>query len=240
MFSNKYKILCTADIHGNFPIINTSFDLLLLGGDLIHLYLQRNPSETCDWFETVFVNWINSLPFKNDDSKVIWIAGNHEVGWEKLAPEGRLKIADYITNQTNGRAIYLEDMLYDFNGIKIYGTPWCKIFNNWGFMKSDEDLKRIYEKIPENLDILLTHDAPYGTSDLCYGWYSFGRTPIHIGNEPLRDAILEKKPKYNIHGHLHSANHEKEILGTTSVYCVSLVDEEYRETYSPLQLEIVK
>ena len=218
----------------------STFDLLLLGGDLVNLYLQRDISESCDWFMNGFVNWINLMPFKDENSKVLWIAGNHEVGWSKMLPEGRQKIATNVTEKTNGRAIYLEDQLYDFNGIKIYGTPWCKIFGNWGFMLNDEALNRKFSQIPENIDILLTHDAPYGTSDLCFGWKAWGRTPYHIGNEPLRDAILEKNPKYNIHGHLHSANHEEELLGNTSVYCVSLVDEGYNTAYPPLQIEIMK
>lgn len=115
------------------------------------------------------MDWINELPFKNENSKVLWIAGNHEVGWENLGLEGRRKIAENITEATNRRCIYLEDELYDFNGIKVYGTPWCKIFGRWAFMKNNEALNKVYSQIPENIDILLTHDAPYGTSDLCYG-----------------------------------------------------------------------
>ena len=69
---------------------------------------------------------------------------------------------------------------------------------------------------------------------MCYGWTKYGRTPYHIGNEQLRDAILEKKVHMNLHGHLHSANHEKELLGETEVYNVSLLDEDYIEAYKPL------
>lgn len=236
---NKYDICALSDLHGLHPTIDREFDLMLLAGDLVNLYDQKSSSDTIYWFTSSFVNWINNLPFKDENSKVLWIAGNHECGWESIGLDARLKVAEHITNLTNGRCIYLEDELYNFNGIKIYGTPWCKIFGRWAFMKNNDALKETYSKIPENVDILLTHDAPYGTSDLCYGWQEWGKTPYHIGNEPLRDVILEKRPKFNLHGHLHSANHEEELLESTSVYNVSLVNESYKEAYIPLYLQII-
>lgn len=104
-------------------------------------------------------------------------------------------------------------------------------------MGNPEWLKYHYTQIPEGVDILLSHDAPYGVSDMCYGWLDQGRTPIHIGNEQLRDAILAKNVKMNIHGHLHSSNHDVELLGDTKVYNVSILDEEYKETYKPFYFE---
>ena len=237
MSLSNYKIICISDLHGQFPIIKEKFDLMLIAGDIIDLYLQRYTESTKKWYKIDFCSWINTLPFKNSDSKVLWIAGNHEVGFELLGKDNRKLLGQTIQESTGGRAIYLEDESYNFNGITIYGTPWCKIFGNWAFMKNDEALKRVYSEIPNNVDILLTHDAPYGTSDLCFGWQKCGRTPYHIGNEPLRDAIVEKSPKYNIHGHLHSSNHDCEILNKTKVYNVSLVDEEYELNYKPLILK---
>lgn len=240
MCLKNYKIIALSDLHGQLPEIKESFDLMLLAGDLVELYSQSSKAATKEWFEICFSDWINSLPFNNEDSKVLWIAGNHEVGFEKLRSSGRRILANLVNERTNGRAIYLEDELYNFHGITVYGTPWCKIFGNWAFMKSYDDLKETYLNIPKNVDILLTHDAPYGTSDLCFDWAKWNRNLIHIGNEPLRDAIIEKSPTYNIHGHLHSANHEEEVLENTKVYCVSLLNEEYNISYSPLILNINK
>ena len=234
MCLNNYKILAFSDSHGPLPKIEEEFDLLLIPGDIVELRVQDDPNRSKDWFLNNFVSWINTLPFKDNESKVLWIAGNHEVAFYN--DPNRLGIARDVNVLTNGRAIYLEDRLIETHGLKIYGTPWCRIFGYWAFMRSNDILNQYYDKIPFGLDILLTHDAPYGTSDMCYGWYALGRTPEHIGNKPLRDAILKKAPKYNIHGHLHSANHECEILGDTKVYCVSLVDENYIANYPLLKL----
>lgn len=230
-------ILAFSDGHGVLPKIEMPFDLLLLAGDNVDLYKQSRQSDSIIWYQSDFVNWVNKLPFKTDKSKVLWIAGNHELGWQKLNTE-RFKIADNIKTLTNDRAIYLEDTLYTFENITIYGTPWCKIFGNWAFLKDNDALIKIYKNIPDNVDILLTHDAPYGTSDICFDWINWGRTPYSIGNEPLRDAIIEKQPKINLHGHLHSANHNLEKLNDTDVYCISLLNEDYQVAYQPLYLQL--
>ena len=119
---------------------------------------------------------------------------------------------------------------------RIFGTPYCHIFGNWPFMRDKDTLFRKFSQIPENVDILMTHDAPYGTSDICLeGWAADGR---HKGCPELRDAIITSKPRYNIHGHLHSTNHGEEILNDTKVYNVSIVNESYKLVYEPLILKL--
>lgn len=226
-----------SDLHGLLPEVEKPFDLGLLAGDVMELYSQKYPKLGEDWMLGEFMDWINSLPYKDEHSKIVLIAGNHDVWLERMPQSNKEMFLIALRERSDHRIIYLENELYNFhcNGeqISIFGTPWCKIFGNWAFMGNDEWLKHQYSKIPEKVDILLTHDAPYGTSDRCYGWLDQGRTPIHIGNEPLRDAIIEKSPKMCIHGHLHSSNHDVEFLGYTRVYNVSILDENYEETFKP-------
>ena len=238
------KVCAFSDGHGILPNPETisAFDVLLIGGDNVDLYRQSDRTGTYNWYVNTFTDWINKLPFNDSNSKVIFIAGNHEVSFEHLNSDLKTLLLNQIYEKTNNRAIYLENETYVFEKddekLTIFGTPYCKIFGRWAYMRSDEELNTIYSEIPNNCDILLAHDAPYGTSDLCFGWEKWGKSLEHIGNIPLRDAIIEKNPKICIHGHLHSSNHEDEILNNTSVYCVSLVDEEYRLAYEPLYLEL--
>ena len=231
-------ICCASDLHGIFPIIKKPFDLLLLAGDVVDLYRQIDADDTYYWYLRRFTTWLKSLPYKDLDSKVILIAGNHEIGWKNMNETTKTNLLDRINNCIDNRLIYLEDTCFEFKGLKIFGTPYCKIFGEWAYMINDESLRAHYDKCPENCDILLTHDAPYGVSDMCYDWEKFGYALEHIGNVPLRDMILKKKPKYCIHGHLHSSNHNEEILGSTKVYCVSLLNEDYKEVYEPLYLKL--
>ena len=233
-------IVASSDFHGYLPEITKPFDLMLLAGDLEparnhnHYYQKK-------WYQNEFVPWILNLPFKDVWSKVIFIAGNHSV---YLAQEGEESPSVYsnIIAPCKGRAVYLHNQEYTFEyldddegikELKIFGTPYCKIFGNWWNMLSDDTLKEKYSEMPENLDILLSHDVPYGACDKCFGWLAWGRTPEHIGNKVLRDIILEKHPKYCLCGHLHTGNHEWEQLGDTQVRQISYLNENYTPTFDP-------
>lgn len=124
----------------------------------------------------------------------------------------------------------------DSKTYKIFGSPYCKIFGLWAFMRNADILTRKFNEIPENIDILFTHDAPYGTSDVCLeGPWVDGE---HIGNRQLRDIVIDRKPRYHFHGHLHSSNHEEELLGETKVFNTSILDERYLIMYDPLIMRI--
>ena len=182
-----------------------------------------------------------SLPFKDEQSKVVFIAGNHSC---YLAQEGKDSPSIYqnIIKQCGGRAVYLHNEEYVFKylnnnkltEIKIFGTPYCKIFGDWWNMLNDDNLKLKYSEIPENLDILLSHDVPYGLCDKCLGWQDWGRTPEHIGNKVLREIIEDKKPILNICGHLHTGDHHfQEADNGTLVRQVSYLNEQYIPTFKP-------
>lgn len=232
-------IVASSDFHGNLPEITKPFDLMLLAGDLEpatnhNFYYQR------DWYKMKFIPWVQNLPFKNVWSKVIFIAGNHS---RFLAQEQHSEIIKEFERKCNGRLQYLHNEYHesehldedtgDIVTLKIFGTPYCKIFGDWWNMLTPDGLYKVYSEIPENVDILLSHDAPLGTCDICYGLKEFGITPEHIGNRQLADAIIEKSPRICLVGHLHSANHNWEQLGQTQVRQVSYLNERYQPTYEP-------
>ena len=86
----------------------------------------------------------------------ILVAGNHDSYIEHI---GKDVAKSLFTN-----VIYLENELIEIEGLRIYGSPWSPEFNNWSFMypRCSLDAKKIWKKIPENLDILVTHAPPYG------------------------------------------------------------------------------
>lgn len=234
-------IVASSDFHGYLPEITKPFDLMLLAGDLeparnhFHYYQK-------EWYIEEFVPWVLNLPFKNPWSKVIFTSGNHSI---YLSQEGDESPSVYsnIIAPCKGRTVYLHNQEYTFEyldeneGIKeitIFGTPYCKIFGNWWNMLSDEKLKEKYSEIPDNCDILLSHDVPYGLCDKCLGWQDWGRTPEHIGNKVLREAIESKKPILNICGHLHTGDHHfQEADNGTLVRQVSYLNEQYIPTFKP-------
>lgn len=222
------KIIAISDLHGQLPAIHGMFDTLCICGDIVPLTIQKNITECINWIKQKFIPWCTSI----DCSNILLVGGNHDYIFDLWDKED---INNYLFKNT--KIHYLEDDSIIIDSISFYGTPACKQFGNWAFMHSDRELKTIYTGIPDNIDVLLTHDAPYGVSDICeqdLPWVS----KDHIGNKELREVIINKKPKYNLHGHLHSSNHNMELLENTKVYNVSLLNEQYRIAYKPLELEL--
>lgn len=63
------------------------------------------------------------------------------------------------------KLIYLEDQSVEINGVKIYGSPWQPLYHDWAFqLEKGEQIKRMWDLIPPDVDVLLTHGPPTGTS----------------------------------------------------------------------------
>lgn len=230
------KICVISDLHG-FLIDNIEpCELVLICGDIVPLNIQRNKQKSENWLRTKFAEWVKSLPCE----QVIFIAGNHDFVFE-----GRdfLWVNSIIVKPTDGKASYLDNSFKDYldkdgKVHRIYGTPACHIFGSWAFMYSDELLEHIYSNMPENCDILISHDAP-NINDC--GLIPPGRwnsTPVNAGNEVLAQAILEKKPKYAFCGHIHEGNHILAKCGDTTLANVSILDDTYSVNYEPLYLDV--
>lgn len=215
------KIAVTSDLHGFLPEIEEC-DLLLICGDIMPLHYQCNLIASNAWLQTVFLPWCRDCPAKH----VVFIAGNHDWFMERRA--GTMK--EIMQNWSKYNVYYLCNQSIEIDGLKIFGTPYCKQFGNWAFMRDNEMLKNLYAEIPEGLDILISHDAP----DLCGAGDILERDPIvNAGNQILAEAIVEKKPKYAFCGHIHSGNHNLTKNGDTYVANVSYVNEQY-EPYYPI------
>ncbi len=242
------KIIAFSDPHGILPTITEPFDLLLICGDICPAHDHYGWWQR-EWLSREFVKWVNELPFNDKASKVIFIGGNHDayLDEEPNPNQGYSSIYTDILKPCGGRLVYLEDDEYIFEketedgkieSLKIYGTPWCKIFGRWWFMRDDEKLAQYYDNIPEGLDILMTHDAPdiQGCGKITLGpWKG-----ENAGNNVLAKAIKQKEPKYCFFGHIHSANHSltKVYKKNTYIRCVSILDESYYPLYSPYVFEM--
>ena len=234
------KIAAISDLHGNLPIYPSPYwegleecELLFICGDILPLRCQTDMVESRRWLIEEFKPWAASLPVE----QVYFIAGNHDFWFERNDIEARkiFSLNDKVTYMKNEYLDYYSS-IQDSKTYRIFGTPYCHIFGNWAFMRGEETLAEKFSQIPDDVDILISHDAPYGTSDICFeGWSADGR---HKGCPELRDAIIASKPKYNFHGHLHSTNHGEEILDETKVYNVSILGEDYSLKYKPFMLRI--
>ena len=208
-----------SDLHGYLPEVEPC-NLVLICGDIVPLRIQGRTKDSYKWFSNEFEEWAMDLPC----DKVIFIAGNHEC----TLPNHYKEYKQLFDNDNKITYLCHEGYIYkgpDGKEYSIFGTPYCQIFGTWAFMLRDSELREKYSEIPENLDILLTHDAPYGVSDVLLQKECKWATGEHIGNVPLREAILEKQPKIHVFGHLHSVSKEFNTLGSTKVRNCSIKDE---------------
>ncbi|CAJ0939903.1 unnamed protein product, partial [Mesorhabditis belari] len=82
-------------------------------------------------------------------------------------------------------------------GIKIYGSPWIPLCGDATFyVPAGEEMQEKWAKIPEDLDILITHGPPLGYLDR-------SERGEHCGDADLLDAVQLKNPKYHLFGHIH-------------------------------------
>ena len=233
------KVAVISDLHGHLPIYPSPYwegieecELLLICGDILPLRIQTNMLESRLWLTEEFKPWAASLPVE----QVYFIAGNHDFWFERndLTAHQIFSSHDKVTYLKNEFDDYLSTQ--DSKVYRIFGTPYCHQFGNWAFMRDEETLVKKFNQIPSNVDILLSHDAPLGTSDICFE--GFAASKGHIGCPELRDAIIASKPRYNFHGHLHTSNHGEEILGETKVYNTSILNESYDFVYDPLIIRV--
>jgi Icc-related predicted phosphoesterase len=70
-------------------------------------------------------------------------------------------------------------------------------------MKDRGTINRIWDNIPEGLDILATHGPPYGVLDATYG---HNNKVELVGCSALRKRVAKALPRYMLFGHVHSTD----------------------------------
>jgi len=80
----------------------------------------------------------------------------------------------------------LKDSVVEIDGVQIWGshiTPW---FNDWAFNRGREsEIKKHWNQRPDDTNVLVTHDPPFGTFDEpVYGkWTGYGVIIVSITNK---------------------------------------------------------
>ena len=86
------------------------------------------------------------------------------------------------------------------NGVSFSGFEGCVSYRRSGTAKvgpsyTQRQAKKLIRKLPP-ADILLCHCPPRGVND-------DPDDPAHIGYDALRKWVLEKRPRWLLHGHTH-------------------------------------
>lgn len=218
------KIDCVSDLHGFYPDLEGG-DLLIVSGDLT---ARDTPNEYA-----AFVIWLQCQKY----AKKIVIGGNHDnflqenKGWADLTSLG---------------FTYLCDSGTEFEGLRIWGSPWTKKFTSQNpecaafSLGLDVQMMEKWELIPPDTHILITHTPPFATLDRSHK-YSH-----RFGCVKLADKLLNMNNlKLHVFGHIHGGygmhrqvhHWNEDVMGHFSVNA-AIMDESYNPTNKPIRIEL--
>lgn len=182
------RIVVTSDFHGYLPPDVPACDLLLVGGDVLGSG-GREVHQLGGWLA------------RQDAKSIVGVAGNH----------------DFVAKRKPGIPkalpwVYLENETTVVEGLRVFGSPLSMPFGGWEFMLPEHELEREWEKIPDDVDVLMVHGPAEGILDRT-------RAGVNTGSRTLRKRIGElPNLKLFVTGHIH------EEYGTAEPMLVSAAD----------------
>lgn len=221
------KIVCISDTHCQLnKIYLPEGDMIIHAGDALS---HGTYSE--------LVTFLNRYE-KTDYKHKIYIPGNHD----RIS-----EINEELVKQecVDRDIIYLNDLGITIEGIKFWGSGVTPRFHDWAWNRDSgekgtskhEDhpsynpIDPHWDKIPDDVDVLITHGPPHGILDISV--YSGDL----CGCEKLLEVVNRVKPRYHIFGHIHHYHGTKTIDDTTFINA-SICTESYRPTNKPFVIEI--
>lgn len=153
---------------------------------------------------------------------VVHVPGNHD----KLAQTD----STFYRSMLPGVHVLIDEMVI-IDGKVIYGSPWTPFFNNWYFqLTNEEQARRIWDRMPEYVDVLVTHGPPRGILDKT----DDGR---EVGCPYLMERVLQVKPQIHAFGHIHESYGQQFFNGTQFINA-SHMNGDYRPTNAPIVVEL--
>lgn len=203
------KLVVISDTHGYHDHLTGKLpagDVLIHCGDVSHRSDEQSVVN--------FAGWFDQQPF---DHKIC-IAGNHD---------------KFMSSKWFSNSIYLQDSECEIDGVRFWGSPWTPTFFDWYWMKDrGEEIAKVWHKIPDDVDVLITHGPPAGLGMLgAAGRHDSG--PVDVGCENLRWKVDQVKPKVHCFGHIH------EGYGITQIDETVFVNASYQHSkFRPVELTL--
>lgn len=131
---------------------------------------------------------------------------------------------------------YLEDSACEVGGVRFYGAPWCTRFGrDWAFQLADteEGLGAKYGLVPDDAQVLITHQPPLGQGDM-------NECDKRTGSRTLLDRVLRAPPLLHIFGHIHTGHGVSSRGGLPTAFVnAAICDEDYKPHQKPILVHFI-
>lgn len=207
------QIVAISDTHGKHHDVKVpDGDILIHCGDVTRGGTKEQVLDFLEWFA------------EQKHAHKIFVAGNHDFFFEETDLK---KIRRIIRKEI----IYLNDSSIEIKGVKFWGSPITPCFNNWAFNRNrGAEIKKHWDLIPNDTDVLITHGPPFGILDeTVYG--------KRTGCEELLLRVYHVKPKFHIFGHIHE-DYGSFTKGETTFVNASVLDDWYEMKNKPVVLDL--
>lgn len=228
------RLCCFSDTHRNHRRIPRKTihpaDIAICAGDFT----------SCGRYSNVvdFKRWLLSQPFKHR----IVIAGNHEWTFDN---ENVPFYKDFLVRRKVQHPIensklplicdeihYLEHTSVEIEGITFFGSPYTTAKKVKPFPIYENEKEKLWNEIPINVDIVITHSPPHGILDM-------STKSRHKGCTGLFDRIKKVKPSCHVFGHVH-ASHGIQQTTNTLFANVSVCNEGRKLAHSLTYIDLYK
>jgi Icc-related predicted phosphoesterase len=211
------KLDCISDLHLFFGPKLEGGDILVVAGDISYIGKME------DFIR--FNSWLDQ--YKKKYSFIVFTPGNHDLG-SQGNPDLFKSLVPNVTH-------YLINEPAEILGLKFFVSPITPTFMDWAWMADrGEAIKRYWDMIPENTDVLVTHGPPYGILDQCPDWQDHTKS-VSVGCEELLKAVQRIKPRVHIFGHIHEGYGQITIDKTTFINA-AIMDGQYNPVNDPISI----
>ncbi|KAF2009167.1 Metallo-dependent phosphatase [Aaosphaeria arxii CBS 175.79] len=217
--TRKTRIVCISDTHNQTPKLPKG-DVLIHAGDLTNQGSYSELKKTINWIE------------KTDFEAKIVIAGNHDITldpslfaqhgtlWRWPAPQDPHECRKLLTGSSSitylenqAATVHLRSPQGPRTCFKVFGSPCTpKMKNHWAFQYAAEDAPKIWDAIPLDTDIVITHTPPKGHVDKA-------EEDDRSGCAALTQALHRVRPMMSVCGHIHGGRGVERVRWGSRTCC---------------------